>query len=409
MNGLNVHLYCLCWNDARTLPFFFMHYDKFVDKYIVYDNGSTDDSLKMLEEHGDVEIVHFDVEGDSFVDEERRLGDTMWQGSDADWVIVTDIDELAYRPDMLGYLESCRQKGVTAIQTIGYEMVSDDFPPLERPLTDSVTLGVRSLGRDRLLIFDPRAITETNYTPGRHEADPKGRVVWPDYPEVLLLHFKQLGPDYPVIRSAELKKGLKSGDIENNWGFHYAWSAAKIRKTWRELRDARLPVPGLGTLSHLEPAQFGEEERVVRQSGLVDEPWYLKKYPDIAEANIDPMLHFCAHGWKEGRQPNFYFDAHWYCGTYPHFSTKGRNPLFDYVTRGEKEDAFPSMHFNTSWYRSKYDLSATESPLRHYLLHKASGKVSPNPGFQASSYCRKHPEIRKAKEDPFEVYCAERS
>jgi len=409
LNGLNVHLFCLCWNDARMLPFFFRHYDRFVDKYIVYDNGSTDDSLKMLKDHGNVEIVHFDVEGDSFVDEERRLGDTMWQDSDADWVIVTDIDELAYHPDMLGYLQRCRQKGVTAIQAIGYEMVSDDFPPQEQPLTDSVTLGVRSLGHDRLLIFNPRKIGETNYAPGRHEAHPKGTVIWPEYPEVLLLHFKQLGPDYPVIRSAELRKGLKSGDIEKQWGHQYAWSARKIRNTWRELRDARVPVPGLGSLRHLSPDQFGEEERVVRQAGLVDEPWYLKKYRDIDEANVDPLLHFCVFGWREGRQPNFYFDAQWYCTSYPQFSTNGRNPLFDYITRGEREDACPSIHFNTSWYRSQHELSPTDSPLRHYLLHKASGKVSPNPEFQVSGYCRKHPEIRRAKEDPFEAYCAARS
>jgi hypothetical protein len=409
MNGMKVYLYCLCWNDARMLPFFFMHFDQFVDKYFIYDNGSTDDSLKMLKEHGDVEIVHFDVEGDSFVDEERRLGDTMWQGSDADWVIVTDIDELAYRPDMLGYLQSCREKGVTAIQTIGYEMVSDDFPAQDRPLTDTVTLGVRSTGRDRLCIFDPKKITETNYSPGRHEADPKGLVVWPEYPEVLLLHFKQLGPKYAIARSAELKKGLKPGDIKNGWGFHYRWSAAKIRKIWKQLKEESLPVPGLGTLKHLDPAQYGEQERVVRFSGLVDERWYLKKYPDIEDGNVDPLMHFCVHGWREGRKPNFYFDARWFRAKYPHLSTEGSNPLFDFITKGERENAWPSSHFNTPWYRTEHNLSPGESPLRHYLLHRRSTPLSPNPAFRAADYCLKHPEVLSAENDPYEVYTAERS
>src|SRR5271170_7221525 len=111
MNGMNVHLYCLCWNDARMLPFFFKHFDKFVDKYFIYDNGSTDDSLSILEKHGSVEISHFDVEGDSFVDEERRLGDTIWKGSNADWVIVTDIDVHTHHPDLLGYLRRCKDQG----------------------------------------------------------------------------------------------------------------------------------------------------------------------------------------------------------------------------------------------------------------------------------------------------------
>src|ERR1700733_7363954 len=104
-----IHLFCLCWNDARMLPFFFRHYDKIVDKYFIYDNGSTDGSIAMLEKHGRVEISHFES-GDSFVEEERRLGDTMWRDSDADWVIITDIDEHIYHPDLTGYLKRCRDQ-----------------------------------------------------------------------------------------------------------------------------------------------------------------------------------------------------------------------------------------------------------------------------------------------------------
>jgi hypothetical protein len=409
MNGMKVHLYCLCWNDARMLPFFFMHYDKFVDKYFVYDNGSTDNSLAMLKAHGGVEIFHFDVEGDSFVEEELRLGDTIWQGSNADWVIVTDIDEHAYHPDMRGYLQLCQEQGVTAIQTIGYEMVSDDFPTLDQPLTESVTMGVRSMGLDRLCIFDPKAITETNYTPGRHEADPKGRVVWPEYPKILLLHFKQLGVAYPTVRSAELRKGLRSGDLEKSWGVHYTWSAAKIRATWKRLKNASDLVPGLGALSHLSPSKHYEEERVVQLSGLVDENWYLINYPDVASADANPLKHYCTQGWKEGRKPNFYFDSDWFCATYPHLLTRGSNPFYDYIARGESENAWPSSHFNTPWYRTQHNLSPDESPLGHYLSNRRSIPLSPNPGFLAADYCKRHPEVLSAENDPFEVYCAEQS
>src|ERR1017187_1220993 len=113
--GQRIHLYCLCWNDARMLPWFFQHYDRIVDAYFIFDNGSTDESLSIIEKHGRLHLAHFDVAGDSFVDEERRMGDTRWRGSDADWVIVTDIDEHIYRPGLRNYLQRCTEQNVTAI------------------------------------------------------------------------------------------------------------------------------------------------------------------------------------------------------------------------------------------------------------------------------------------------------
>jgi hypothetical protein len=389
------------------LPFFFRHYDQFIDRYFVFDNGSTDNSISMLEEHGSVEIAHFDVHGDSFVEEEVRLGDTIWRGSDADWVIITDIDEHIYHPTLAPYLQRCQRQGVTAIQSIGYEMISRSFPKGDRPLVELVTNGVRSLGHDRLCIFDPKALTETNYEPGRHAADPRGRVVWPAYPEVLLLHYKQLGVKYPIVRSAELRRGLKAGDIEKGWGLHYTWSAAHIRRNWRTLNSDAGPVPGLGTLKHIAPSKYCEEERVVRLSGLLDEKWYLEHYPDVESVNADPLIHFCIHGWREGRKPNFHFDPQWYSDMHRRSQVARRHPLFHFIIKGEKENAWPSPHFNTAWYRAEHRLSQSDSPLRHYLQRCKTGQVSPNPEFDAAEYCRKHPEILSLGKDPFEAYCSE--
>lgn len=397
-----IDLYCLCWNDARMLPYFFRHYDPIVDRYFIYDNGSTDGSIALLESHGRVEITHFDTPGDSFVEEECRLGDTMWQNSDADWVIITDIDEHIYHPRLLAYLQECAEEGITAIRTVGYEMVSDRFPSGEDPLYELVTIGTRSTGHDRLCIFNPKELTGTNYAPGRHTAEPTGNVVWPAYREVLLLHFKNLGLDYLIVRSSELMKGLKSKDIERKWGVHYTWSPETIAEKWQELKDHSDTVPGLGSLKHIVPADIVRDERIIVQSGLFDKEWYLITYPDVAEAGVDPIEHYDAHGWKEGRRPNFYFISEWYCERYPEVLTQGRNPLCDYVEQGEKMDTWPSPMFHTDWYRTRYQLSAEESPLLHYLTRRGSGTVSPVPEFDVEDYCRSHPEIVAAGMDPFE-------
>jgi hypothetical protein len=387
------------------LPFFFRHYDDIVDRYFVFDNGSTDGSIALLENHERVEISHFDVSGDSFTEEEQRLGDTMWRNSDADWVIITDIDEHLYHPNLTDYLRRCTDAGVTAIRSIGYEMVSDSFPSGTQPLFELVTIGTRSSGHDRLCIFNPREITETNFGPGRHEAEPAGLVVWPAYPEVLLLHFKQLGVDYLIARSAELRLGLRSRDLAEGWGMHYTWSAVEIAAKWQAIRAASGPVPGLGVLRHIEPEKYFEEERIVQLSGLFDGKWYLAAYPDVKSAGANALSHYCIHGWKEGRQPNFYFDPQWYCTNYPEMHTAGRNPLCDYVVRGEKEGAWPSPLFDTNWYRAQHGLPVEESPLRHYLMRRRSGLVSPLPDFDVVEYCQSHPEVLTGGDDPFENHC----
>jgi len=402
-----IDLYCLCWNDARMLPFFFRHYDDLVDKYFVFDNGSTDESLSLLRHHGRVEVTHFDTPGDSFALEEVRLCDTIWQGSEADWVIVTDLDEHIYRPELREYLQKCTKEGITAIQSIGYEMVSDTFPTGEGQLCELVTKGARGAGFDRLCVFNPRAITATNYTLGRHAALPTGHVVFPDYPEVLLLHYKQLGLEYLIARSAELLTGLKSKDIQEGWGVHYTWSPEKIAQAWRDVKAFSGPVPGLGELRHIEPEDFGADERLVAKSGTFDEKWYLTTYPDVAEADIDPLAHYNACGWKEGRKPNFYFEPELYCEQYSETLTPGRNPLCDYLDRGEKTDARPSPRFDTSWYRSEYGLDPDESPLGHYLGNRKSGRVSPSPNFDVLRYCREHPKLLRLGKDPFEEYSRE--
>jgi len=66
-------LYCLCWNEARIIPFFLRHYLPLADRIIVFDNGSTDQSLALLSGDERIKVTHFDVTGNSFVDEERRL------------------------------------------------------------------------------------------------------------------------------------------------------------------------------------------------------------------------------------------------------------------------------------------------------------------------------------------------
>jgi hypothetical protein len=43
--------------------------------------------------------------------------------------------------------------------------------------------------------------------------------------------------------------------------------------------------------------------------GGFDAQYYLLHNPDVAAARVDPLFHFNAVGWHEGRNPNALFDT----------------------------------------------------------------------------------------------------
>ena len=150
---MRVHLYSICWNEARMLPFFFRHYDAFVDRYVIYDDGSTDGTREMLAAHPKVELRRFRREvPDSYVQSARLLHDRVWKESRgaADWVVMTPVDEHLTHPDMAGLWAECRRHGVTAIPALGFQMVAERFPAAPGRLATTLRRGAPYAAMNKL-------------------------------------------------------------------------------------------------------------------------------------------------------------------------------------------------------------------------------------------------------------------
>jgi Glycosyl transferase family 2 len=230
-----IHLYTMSWNEERLLPFFFRHYDRWVDRYVIYDDNSTDATLTMLRAHPRVEVRPFIRSvPDSFVLSARAIHNSCWKESRgiADWVIMTAIDEHLYHPDLAAYLMVCKRSGITAIPALGYEMISDAFPQGKQRLCELVRRGEPAVGMNKLSLFDPNRLTETNYAVGRHNADPQGSVIYPQQNRLLNLHFKTLGLDYIIARYRFLAGGLGTRDRANQWGVQYDWTSEQIAEVY---------------------------------------------------------------------------------------------------------------------------------------------------------------------------------
>ena len=93
----------------------------------------------------------------------------------------------------------------------------------------------------------------------------------------------------------------------------------KFAKRWRKLLAALLPGKG---------RRIGE---------YIDAKYYLTTYRDVAARGVDPVTHFMAHGWREGRNPNRWFNTKYYLKQHTDVRDAGINPLVHYIRYGMRE------------------------------------------------------------------------
>ena len=244
-----IHYYAPAWNEELMLPFLFRHYAPWVERFVIYDSDSTDGSVELLRRTPNVEIRRVEwTQPDSMIATLQELHNNCWKESrgTADWVIVADIDEFLYHPDLLGYLRRCRKRGVTCIPSLGYEMVSDRFPGPDEALVRTIRRGLPHRAMSKLRLFDPNAVEETNFGPGGHVAAPTGRIVYPKRDKLLLLHYKSLGVDYLARRNAMMETTRRTRDIAKNWSHHYRTPVEELAANLKGALAASADVIALG-------------------------------------------------------------------------------------------------------------------------------------------------------------------
>jgi glycosyltransferase involved in cell wall biosynthesis len=231
---MHIDLYAACWNEERIIPFFLRHYEPLVDRIVIFDDGSTDRSLELLSASRKVELRRLPSGPSSILMHTQEMN-RCWKESRgrADWAMICDMDEHLYHPRLRDYLKDCQTNHITIFHPVGVNMISADFPPADAVLSQTIRRGVRSVLCDKLAIFDPNAIEEINYSVGQHVAAPAGRVIFPPEREVKLLHYKQLGLDYLLRRSNELRHRKTEYDRERGWGFHDFRSADEIERGFK--------------------------------------------------------------------------------------------------------------------------------------------------------------------------------
>jgi glycosyltransferase involved in cell wall biosynthesis len=170
--------------------------------------------------------------------------------------------------------------------------------------------------------------------------------------------------------------------------------------------------------------QLTKDYMLIKDSGLFDERYYIDAYPDVAELELDPLLHFLTSGAAEGRNPSPVFHTAFYRYNHPDVLSSGQNPLAHYVRHGRAERRLavgPSLSpdqqsdyvliNDSGWFDREFYLKRNPDvaqrgldPLLHYIISGALEGRDPGPGFNTAFYCYNYPDVAASGENPLAHY-----
>lgn len=223
---MRIEAHILCWNESEILPLVIKHYQKFCDHITIHDNYSTDSSQLIAESKG-CDVKKFGVKGQLNDDHYLVVKNNCWKGSEADWVIVCDADEILL--PSVNMCDTCFQG--TIIKTQGWQIQSNEMP--QDDLLE-ITNGWPFDNYSKSIMFSPKHIKEINYKPGCHACEPVGEIKYSDE-IVYLLHYKNIGGVERLLkRNREYMNRMSINNRSKGYGCHYWEDEKKTRREFSE-------------------------------------------------------------------------------------------------------------------------------------------------------------------------------
>ena len=238
----------LAFQERDIIPFTLRHYTSFCDRVTVYDAGSTDGTREICAEYG-AEVVDWKTDGVNDI-LAKKVKETAWHGTDFDWVMPCDADELFYFPQGgLNTLQAYDAAGVAVVKPHGFEMVSDVFPTTDRQLYDEVKFGGRDDKWYAKSFFSPKRVKTVTYSAGAHSIEGVlsdgrrfGNPTAPNDPPTYMLHCKHLGPVERIAKKYDVQRTrLSPTNVKGRFGNfekgskHARDKRAAIMKTYQQV------------------------------------------------------------------------------------------------------------------------------------------------------------------------------
>jgi len=226
-----ITVFLLCFNEEVLLPHTISHYKKYLPtcQIIIYDNHSTDNSVKIAKELG-CKVVLWDSNNE--INEFRYLTikNHCWKFLKSGWVIVADMDEwLCVTEEELTEEE---KHGVAILSVKGYNMIGESRRlNLSDIHLNDIKKRVYNPEENKSLCFYRPFIREMNYSPGAHKCQP---IMRGTYSKNIYInkHMDYLG--LPFIIHKTLRRYERSERMRNEYKLanHYTNNLYEIRRRY---------------------------------------------------------------------------------------------------------------------------------------------------------------------------------
>ena len=242
-----IHVYLVCWNEIKILPFVIDYWKLYAEKVVVYDNCSDDGSVELLSKYSPwIEVRRFETEG---ADNQRHIDikNHCWKESrgKADFVVVCDTDECLFSPVLEQELDYMKENNMTLCGPRQYSLYGDSYPEYqEGKLLHEIISKVKLqksnhskifITSGKIMLFDPNKIEETNFAPGCHDVNIKGEAKLYDGNKIFCIHInKGFGADYRIARCAILRDRRSKNDLKHGYGVHFFYSPERIRREYEQ-------------------------------------------------------------------------------------------------------------------------------------------------------------------------------
>jgi hypothetical protein len=255
---VKIDVFTLIYNEVDFLPYFLRYYEQFATRIFVWDDKSTDGTRELLKAHPKVTILELEKSGAFDVEYAKYLWTQYknYSRGKADWVVLADVDEILYHPQVKTQLQAYLKWGVDMVHPVGYTMMHETFPTTKGQIFDEVKWGIRDRNMDKKAIFRPELDVE--FVPGRHRLahlsiTPKRDIKIRYRTGFRLLHYRYFGLDYFLAR---LKRNCERMGMTNT-PHGDAVFPYNAERRWR------LPDGTRGFPSVWYPANMDKREKVV--------------------------------------------------------------------------------------------------------------------------------------------------
>ena len=228
VHDMKIDCYTICWNEEEFLPYFLRHYRTFCRSITVFDNQSTDRSRNLCRDAG-ASVVEWDTGNQQDNNLMCDIKNTCWKSSDADYVVVCDVDEIVCGLDRL--LPSPN----AVLRCRGWQMVGQGEPP------ELTRLALPDELYSKCAVFDPH-VQALKYSCGCHDCTPAGHKGTIDS-RLDLLHYSMRSEDNMVSRWKRYAARASAADRAAGWGAQYYLPEAEQRARYREARENAVQLP----------------------------------------------------------------------------------------------------------------------------------------------------------------------